>query len=273
MAGVATVGTQLSGCAAPEDHDDGAAAPHLLFDADINARGLDGYAKLIPEDNREGYGYHLVRDPEGDDRTVVKFTSHPDLTLGNRFARSMVETPPIIKAAAHGNEDDVYYTGFSMYLTDDDFQRDTWITVYTGGYGPPSAGPSLLGLMLVRHPDGGLMLRLGDDPGLLGNHVRVPIRQWVGVIQAYKYAYASNGGWLQMWLNAGDGWQEITIAGQLHPTLDVMRRDVTDGWYRDPDVPPSFSRIGVYGAKPYEAFFATHRIARSFGDVDPLRRD
>ncbi|WP_223286087.1 hypothetical protein [Kocuria atrinae] len=48
----------------------------------------------------------------------------------------MVETEPIIKAAAHGNDNDVYFNGFSVYVLDGDFDRDTWITLFTGGYGP-----------------------------------------------------------------------------------------------------------------------------------------
>ncbi|MBD2765507.1 hypothetical protein IEE91_09960 [Kocuria sp. cx-455] len=246
-------------------------AADRLFDANINERGLSGYAKLIPEDNREGLGYHLVPDPVGGGRQVARFTSLPELTLGNEFPRSMVETEPIIKAAAHGNDNDVYFNGFSFYVLDDDFTEQTWITLYTGGYGPPSNGPSFLGIMLVKHPDGGLMFRMGDEPRLLGTDARIPTGQWVGVIQAYKYAYASNGGWVEMWLNTGDAWQQLRINGETRPNLDIMRPNVTDGWYKDPSVPASFSRIGVYGNKSYEAFFATHRIARTFDAADPLR--
>lgn len=267
-AGAVGVATQI-----PDwlDGDAPQAEPAQLFDADINGRGLDGYAELIPEDNREGLGYHLVPDPVNGGRTVVRFTSRPELTLGNEFPRSMVETAPIIKAAAHGNTEDVYYNGFSLYVLDDDFTSDSWITVYTGGYGPPSNGPSLLGLMLVKHPEGGLMLRMGDDPALLGNAARIPTGRWVGVIQGYKYAYANQGGWVQMWLNTDGQWRQVQVDGQTRPTLDVMRPGVTDGWYRDESVPASFSRIGVYGNKPYEAFFASHRIARTFDGANPLR--
>lgn len=264
------IATQIPEWLAGEPSDEELAADRL-FDADIDERGLSGYAKLIPDNNREGLGYHLVPDPAGGSRQVVRFTSRPGLTLGNEFPRSMVETEPIIKAAAHGNDNDVYFNGFSVYVLDDNFDRDTWITLFTGGYGPPANGASLLGLMLVRHPEGGLMLRMGDDPQLLGNHVRVPTGRWVGVIQAYKYAYASNGGWVEMWINTDDQWQQVQIDGENQPTLDVMRPNVTDGWYRDASVPASFSRIGVYGSKPYEAFFANHRIARSFDAADPLR--
>ena len=42
-----------------------------LFDANIDERGLSGYAKLIPEDNREGLGYHLVPDPVGEEEGRV----------------------------------------------------------------------------------------------------------------------------------------------------------------------------------------------------------
>lgn len=264
------VATRLPGWLEDEPTEEELAADRL-FDADIDERGLSGYAKLIPADNREGLGYHLVPDPVGGGRTVARFTSRPGLTLGNEFPRSMVETPPIIKAAAHGNDNDVYFNGFSFYVLDGDFDRDTWITVFTGGYGPPASGASLLGLMLVGHPDGGLMFRMGDDPRLLGNDVRVPTGRWVGVVQAYKYAYASEGGWVEMWINTDDRWQRVRIDGQNQPNLDVMRPGVTDGWYRDASVPASFSRIGVYGNRPYEAFFATHRIARSFDAADPLR--
>ncbi|MFC3479541.1 hypothetical protein [Kocuria carniphila] len=264
------VATQIPEWLEEEPTDEGLAADRI-FDANINGRGLGGYAKLIPDENRQGLGYHLVPDPVGGGRQVARFTSVPGLTLGNEFPRSMVETEPIIKAAAHGNDNDVYFNGFSVYVLDGDFDQDTWITLFTGGYGPPANGASLLGLMLVRHPEGGLMFRMGDDPELLGDHVRVPTGRWVGVIQAYKYAYASNGGWVEMWINTGGQWQQVQINGENQPTLDVMRPNVTDGWYRDASVPASFSRIGVYGNRPYEAFFATHRIARSFDAADPLR--
>lgn len=264
------VATQIPGWLDDEPTEEELAADRI-FDANINEQGLSGYAKLIPDDNRQGLGYHLVPDPVGGGRQVARFTSRPGLTLGNEFPRSMVETEPIIKAAAHGNDNDVYFNGFSFYVLDGEFDRDTWITLYTGGYGPPSNGPSLLGLMLVQHPEGGLMFRMGDDPQLLGNDVRVPTGRWVGVIQAYKYAYASNGGWVEMWVNTDGPWQQVQINGENQPTLDVMRPNVTDGWYRNPSVPASFSRIGVYGNRTYEAFFATHRIARSFDAVDPLR--
>ncbi|WP_016996396.1 hypothetical protein [Kocuria atrinae] len=50
------VATQIPDWIEDEPSDEELAADRI-FDADINGRGLSGYAKLIPDDNRQGLGY------------------------------------------------------------------------------------------------------------------------------------------------------------------------------------------------------------------------
>ena len=249
----------------------------LIFDAALSSQqGLDVYPHQIntgPSSQTGMLRAQLVQDPvHGPRRTVLRLASDSEATHGDfPTLRVQCETDYMLRSAAHGNFSNIFYTGLSLYLPNEfrTLHDEDWLTFASPAYGPPYGGSGSLSLGL-RPPlqSDEPRLVLGDLPHLLGE-VTVPVQRWVDFVVGLRLAYASEGGWLSLWMNHGSGWRTLPILGEERAPYDTLQRGVNDGWHRGESDNPNSSRIGVYGNEPNTLLHGWHRIGRSFEDVMP----
>lgn len=250
----------------------------LLFDAELTSRrDLSAYPYTI----NTGWSpvieqprALLLEDPvHGASRIVVRMVS--DKTArhdGAPSVRVQCETDALIRSARHGNLSDIYYAGFALYLPDDfePLKDGDWLSFAAGAYGPPygGSGPLSLGLRSPGSAEGEHRLVLANRPELLGDVV-VPRGRWIDLVLGFRLAYAADGGWLSVWMNLGDGWSVLPVAGEGRTSFDALDRGVNDAWHGNEEEAPNTSRIGVYGNKPNTLVHGWHRVGQSFGEAMP----
>ena len=250
----------------------------LLFDAALSSRlDLGAYPYRINtgwSPVTEQPRALLLEDPvHGASRIVVRMAS--DVAArhdGGPSFRVQCETGALIRSARHGNLSDIYYAGFALYLPDDfePLQGGDWLSFAAGAYGPPygGSGPLSLGLRAPDAAGGEHRLVLADRPELLGDVV-VPRGRWIDLVMGFRLAYAEDGGWLSVWMNLGDGWSALPVAGEDRPTYGALNRGVNDAWHGNENEVPNSSRINVYGNKPNTLMHGWHRIGQSFTEAMP----
>lgn len=242
--------------------------PARMFDSDFPNSGFKSYTRLAPPSIIEGVDYGLVDDSALGTK-VAWMDSRRGTTLGNNNPRVGLDTPDFILPAAHGNTNDVYWMGFSVYYPSSHriSHPDGWCTFSTGGFGPPWGGSSPTGIALVLDLRGNHVMSLCADGQFTAPF---PLDQWVNVVIGYKFAYE---GWLEWHMSVGPNNRDlkrIPFRGQDRRPLDCMRKNVNDAWYNDPTKQPCCTGISVYGSQVCRALFARQRVARTMEGALPF---
>lgn len=261
-----------------------------IFTADIPEKGLRNYAERNPSGMIRDTDYGVCSSPDGSGDVVVWTDNARHLSNGNEYQRSQLQTPQCIAPVAHteypwGNDNSVYVEYAKVWLEAKYPFGSTsqWINFFEP-HGGPYIGSSAMGIMLVWNPTVGYHLRLGNDPNYLGTTVPFKLGQWVQIARQYKYEYAENGGWGDLWYNlSGDlttGWVRAQINGGYRLPLDVIRKDANGnrieggGWVDDPaqlggQWGMTHSKLGLYGNVYSVMYWADHRVGRTFANTMP----
>lgn len=267
-----------------------------IFVADIENSGLRNYAERNPGGIVKDTDYGVCASPAGDGEIVAWFDNRRHLTNGNAYQRSQVQTAQCIAPVAWtqyewGNSNSVYVEYAKVWI-DDAFPfgaTSQWINFFEP-HGGPYISSSAMGIMLVWSPTAGYHLRLGNDPNYLGTTVPFKLGQWVEIARQYRYEYAENGGWGDLWTNLGQGWTRHKINGGHRLPLDVIRKDANGarveggGWADDPvqlkgqtvdgktytgQWGMTHSKVGLYGNLYSLMYVADHRVGRTFKNTMP----
>lgn len=261
-----------------------------IFTADIQTEGLRNYAERNPSGMIRDTDYGVCAAPDGSGDVVVWTDNSRHLSNGNQYQRSQLQTPQCIAPVAHtqyewGNDNSVYVEYAKVWI-EDKYPLGTtsqWINFFEP-HGSPYIGSSAMGIMLVWSPTAGYHLRLGNDPNYLGTAVPFKLGQWVQLARQYKYEYAENGGWGDLWYNlSGDlttGWVRAKINGGHRLPLDVIRKDANGnrteggGWVDSPaqlggSSGMTHSKLGLYGNVYSVMYWADHRVGRTFKNTMP----
>ena len=267
-----------------------------IFTADIQTKGLRNYAERNPSGMIRDTDYGVCASPAGDGEIVAWMDNRRHLTNGNQFQRSQLQTPQCIAPVAWtqyewGNSNSVYMEYAKIWI-DDAFpftSTNDWINFFEP-HGGPYVSSSAMGLMLVWDAATGYYLRLGNDPAYLRKEVPFKLGQWVEIARQYKYEYAENGGWGDLWTNLGQGWVRHKINGGYRKPLDVIRKDANGarveggGWADDPvqlkgqtvdgktytgQWGMTHSKVGLYGNLYSMMYVADHRVGRTFAKTMP----
>ncbi|MDO5619257.1 hypothetical protein [Kocuria sp.] len=262
-----------------------------IFTAEIQTKGFRNYAERNPSSIVADLDYGIGQSPAGDGETVLWFDNSRHLTNGNAYQRSQVQTTPCIAPVAHsdqiwGNANSVYVEYARVWL-DSAFPWQSagdWINFFEP-HGGPYVTSSAMGLMVVLNPsDGKTYLRMGNDPTYLGWNAPFPLGQWVQIVRQYRYEYAADGGWGDLWVSYGSdparGWNRIPILGGHRHPLDVVRRDAQGnrteggGWVDSPrqaggQWAMTHSKVGLYGNVYTVMYVGDHRVGRTFTKTMP----
>lgn len=262
-AGASAAAVPLFGACAP------AVRPASIFDADL-AQGFSKYPATNPPGLVENTDFGLTDDPAGSGRTVAWFNSVRGLTQVTPYPRSSMLSPGLIKPAAHGVTDDVYWVGMSVYLPAADVltEPDSWCAFGTPAFGYPFAGPSPMGMTIVPDGRGGQFMQMGGDPNVLGGGAPVRPDSWTTVAFGFRFAY---DGWVEMYLGQGltNELERVLVNGQRRADYATMKAGSNDGWVSDESKEPCYTSIGVYGPQKMTLLFAHHKAGRSLAEVLP----
>lgn len=261
-----------------------------IFTANISNAGFKNYMTRNPAGMVKDIDYGIGASPAGDGETVLWFSNHRHLTNGNTYQRSQVQTAPCIAPVAHtdkpwGNTNSVYVEYARVWISNRYPLTSTndWINFFEP-HGGPYTISSAMGLMLVWSASAGTYLRMGNEPSYLGTGVPFPLGQWVQLVRAYKYEYAADGGWADLFFNLtpdlNTGWQRAKINGGYRQPLDVVRKDANGvrteggGWVDDPvelggQYAKTHSKVGLYGNMDSVMYVGDHRVGRTFAATMP----
>lgn len=261
-----------------------------IFTSDIPSAGFKNYTARNPAGIVRDVDYGIGASPAGDGSLVAWFSNHRHLTNGNAYQRSQVQTTPCIAPVAHteypwGNSNSVYVEYARVWLDAKYPLKSTadWISFFEPHGGPYDAS-SAAGMMVVWNATVGHHLRMGNDTTYLGTEVPFRLGQWVQIVRAYKYEYASDGGWIDVFYNLTDdintGWVRAKVLGGYRKPLDVVRKDANGarteggGWVDDPvelggKWAKTHSKVGLYANVDSVMYVAEHRVGRTFAKTMP----
>ena len=232
----------------------------LLFDADVEHRGLSAYAEVI-----HGERISVVDDPVlGDRRQVMRFTVQDGDTGPTADPRAQVETPEVFE------EGDELWIGWSTLFPSGWPDRlpaggTSWLTL-SELYGPPYAGAAPVKLGMRSGVDALSWQRNGtygwDVPWEVG-----PLRtdHWYDQVLHVRLSSDGGSGFVELYLDTGDGWEQQTLAGELR-----LRTATLDG---SNDAGPNHHKLALYrkrGLFPVlTVYHAEHRVGTTFDAVAP----
>ena len=262
-----------------------------IFTSDIPTKGLRNYAARNPAGMIRDTDYGVCSSPAGDGEIVAWFDNRRHLTNGNIYQRSQLQTAPCIAPVAHtsqpwGNTNSVYVEYTRVWI-DARYPFNTstdWVGFFEP-HGSPYAISSATGLMLTYDPaENYYYLRMGNEPAYLGRDVPFPLGQWVQLVRQYKYEYAADGGWVDLWYNltpsVSTGWVRAKVNGGYRQPLDIIRKDADGnrteggGWVDSPvqgggTADRTHSKVGLYGNVYSMMYVADHRVGRTFAKTMP----
>lgn len=261
-----------------------------IFTSDIPAAGFKNYTTRNPAGMVKDVDYGVGASPAGDGEIVAWFSNHRHLTNGNTYQRSQVQTTPCIAPVAHteypwGNTNSVYVEYTRVWL-DARYPLTTtgdWISFFEP-HGSPYDVSSAAGLMVVWDATNGTYLRMGNEPAYLGTGAPFKLGQWVQIVRAYRYEYAADGGWIDLFYNLSadpnTGWVRAKVNGGYRLPLDVVRKNAAGvrteggGWVEDPPElggksAKTHSKVGLYANIDSVMYVADHRVGRTFAKTMP----
>lgn len=224
--------------------------PGVLFEADFRRRGLAQFAEFHPRSLTSAVDLGTVGDPLDAGRTVAWFDSHRKLNVGTSYPRSIASTPKFLE------RDDQMWASTEVMVASKGTamsEHNDWLQLLAGAYGAPYGGPAPVGVSIVRQRSGRIHVNACSDYDLLRDEIEFPMDEWVKIAVNFKLDY---DGWLELYLDRGDGWENIPLGGRRRHPLDTLRRGCNDGGAND-------ARVGVYGSKPSRAYFASFVVGNS----------
>lgn len=222
----------------------------MLFEADFRRRGLAQFAEFHPRSLTSAVDLGTVGDPLDAGRTVAWFDSHRKLNVGTSYPRSIASTPKFLE------RDDQMWASTEVMVASKGTamsEHNDWLQLLAGAYGAPYGGPAPVGVSIVRQRSGRIHVNACSDYDLLRDEIEFPMDEWVKIAVNFKLDY---DGWLELYLDRGDGWENIPLGGRRRHPLDTLRRGCNDGGAND-------ARVGVYGSKPSRACFASFVVGNS----------
>ena len=204
----------------------------------------------------------VVDDPVlGRARKVLKFEVHQSDTGPTENPRAQIETPYDFTEGADR------YFGFSLYFPasfPSQLPPQGWVTVGAQAYGPPYDGAAGTSLRVQNAPGGGgaeIRWQRNDsyawDIPWRGPRIDQVRGRWVDLVQRIKLHRDPRVGFVEMWMNTGDGWRQQKLSGQ--DRLYMSTYDSANGGGANN------SRLALYYRKdipgPLTLFHGPHRIA------------
>lgn len=254
----------------PEDYDARIArrSSKTVFDADFSD-GLTEYPYVI---NRNRI--RVVDDPvRANRRKVLRFRVFNTDTGPTENPRAQIETPYNFR------EGDDRYFGLSFFFPEDfpeSLPDQGWVTLGEQAYGPPfddAAGVSLRVQNVVG--EDGLELRwqrndtYDNDIPWHGPRISEIRGRWVDVVQRIRLSSDPEEGFVELWMNTGDGWERQQLSGRERLKMKTYDSAADDG--------ANNSRLSLYYTRdlrgPITMFHGAHKIATAgkgaFEAVDP----
>jgi len=235
-------------------------ASDVLFDADVEHHGLSAYAHVI-----HGERISIVDDPVlGGQRKVMKFTVEDGDTGPTANPRAQVETPKTFR------DGDELWIGWSTLFPSSWPDRlpaggQSWLTL-SELYGPPYSGaaPVKLGM---RSGARALTWQRNDSYGWDIPWERGPLleNRWYDQVLHVRLSHDAGTGFVEYFLNTGDGWQQQQLAGTSRLRMATLDGSNGDG--------PNYHKLALYrlrGMFPVlTVYHAEHRVGRTFDAVAP----
>lgn len=238
------------------DGTNGVAPANTLFASSF----ADGLSEYLHQTHPERIS--VVDDPMlGPARKVLRFQVHPGDTGPTENPRAQLETPYDFR------EGDDRYFGFSLYFPADfpaDLPSRGWVTVGEQAYGPPYDGAGGVGLRVQNAP-GGEYAELrwqrndsyGWDMPWRGPRIDRIRGRWIDIVQRIKLHRDPGTGFVEMWMNTGDGFQRQALSGQDRLYMSTYDAANNGG--------ANNSRLALYYRNdipgPLTVFHGPHRIA------------
>ena len=226
-----------SGQSAGPEEEEEARPARLLFASDFSD-GLSEFPEQIHPERIE-----VVDDPVlGSERSVLRFEVHNEDTGPTENPRAQLETPFDFE------EGDDRYSGFS-YLFPEEFPTElpseAWVALGSIAYGPPFDGAGPLSIRVQNSPNGeGAELRwqrndtYDNDIAWTGPKIADIQGRWVDFVFRAKLHRDPDEGFVELWMNTGDGWERQELNGERHLEMNTYD-DSNDGGANN-------TRIGLY---------------------------
>lgn len=259
-----------------EDADDGAdpdesdetRASRLLFQADFRD-GISEYPYVIHRNRID-----VVDDPIlGDKRKVLKFEVFNGDTGPTENPRAQLET------AYNFEEGDDRYFGLSFFFPRDfptELPDRGWVTLGEQAYGPPFANAAAVSLRAqnaVGSDEAELRWQRNDtydhDIPWVGPKIADLRGKWVDIVQRIRLDDDPDKGFVELWMNTGDGWERQELHGKDRLYMSTYDSAADGG--------PNNSRLSLYYTDEIEGpltfYHGAHKIATAgegaFEAVDP----
>jgi hypothetical protein len=235
----------------------------VLFDSDFGRKGLSAYPVAIHRERMS-----IVQDPVlGATRKVLKMTVYNSDTGPTQDPRAQLETPKFL------HERDTFYVGFSaMFGTDWNWKMcpGCWVTFHQI-YGPPYNGQGPTNLNVKSNKDSGRPNITWERTQTFGfdHPFETPLvpMKWYDFVWHEKLSRDPKRGYVELWMNGGDGWRRVPLNG--HPSLSMATMIDANGSATQGNA----SIIALYrraGMTPVASvYFAEHRVGTSFDSVKP----
>jgi hypothetical protein len=204
----------------------------------------------------------VVDDPVlGAERKVLRFRVGQGDLGPTENPRAQVET------GYDFQEGDDRYFGFSILLPDgfpDQLPDRAWITIGEQAYTAEGQGPGGTSLRIQNGTDHeGAVIRwerndtYGFDRPWIGPKVADVRGRWIDFVQRIKLHHDPHVGFVELWMNAGQGWAKQRLAGQERLYMNTY--DAANGHG------PNNSRLSLYYRAdipgPLTLYHGAHRIA------------
>ena len=237
-----------------------AAAPDVLFDADVGHRGLSAYAAVVHR-NRVA----VVDDPVlGRARKVMRFTVYDSDTGPTADPRAQVET-----ARRWGEGADIY-VGFSLLLPRGWPAQlpqggSSWLTL-AEVYGPPYAGASPVKVgMGSGVPALSVQRNATYDWDVAWRKGPILTGRWQDFVIHERLSKDPAKGFFEIWTNTGSGWHQGKVEGR--DRLYMRTLDASNGGGANYSALKLYRKAGMFPV--LTCYFAEHRVARTFTAAAP----
>jgi hypothetical protein len=223
------------------------------WDANLD-QGLRNYRRVTNPERVQ-----VVDDPTGRNRKVAKLTVFDrDKGPTTSDPRANLATPNLF------GQGDERWIGWSTLFPTSGFPASVpgWL-VFEAVYGPPHRGPGPQHFM-VR---GDEIVYERNDSYDFDRPWRMPLvrGRWIDFVLHQRMSSDPEQGFLELWINTGEGWRQQEFYGQKRLQMRTMDRSNAGGdnshslgLYRDK---------GILGAAT--VYHASHKIGRSFAAVAP----
>jgi hypothetical protein len=230
----------------------------VTFDGDFG-KGLTAWQERIHPER-----ISVVDDPIlGSSRKVAKFTVYDGDTGPTDDPRAQLESPSTLVS---GGE---YWTGWSTLFPKDfpTLPSEGWLTI-ASIYGPPAVDDGPLGTRLA---DDDLLLYQRNETYDYDVPWSIPLvrGRWIDFAYHFKLSSDPDEGFVELYLNTGNGWQQQTLAGQdrlYMKTLDSSNGDGANSFRVN-----NYRKQGMFDVATL--YHAAPKVGTSFDAVAPSSYD